>query len=361
MPYYYIEISANQMIRCYDSQNLPAYLPISATLSQFYDSENSDGTPVSTICIRTGSGWGGSQLASQFFVANYTSPSSSPITVNTYSSDTAIYLNSTNYYCASSNATTGGAKCDWDSLFSAEPSALIKNLTINPSVVEYIWSDGITVSWCFTSTFLRYPTYILDTSSTTNPLTFVSLFDNGPLTTSDEPIFVHPDWSLVGWVVDRGATIAVDQPRAQVLENFLTLGEIGAWGFNYFQITTSAQILSLIDYVTEAPSADHSPTPLLPILSHSIRVYVYAYNLQSGTSILGVVVAIAGILIVLIKMLFGVIVYTKKRDALEFLEIALEQEPPGIFVPPEESENRGNVRFRFGGDDGREEEPKFQF
>ncbi|PMD29925.1 hypothetical protein L207DRAFT_538383 [Hyaloscypha variabilis F] len=354
MPYYYIEIAANQMIRCYESQYLPGYLPLTTT-------GNSSESPVSTMCIRTGSGWGGSQLASQFFVANSTSPSSRPVTVNTYSSDTAIYLDSTNYYCASDNATTGSAKCDWGSLFSAEPSSLIKNLTINPSVVEYIWSDGITVSWCLTSTFLRYPTYILDASPTTNPLNIVSLFDNGPLTTSDEPIFVHPDWSLVGWVVDRGATITVDQPRAQVLENFLTLEYSTEIFFSSFQDVVSARILSLIDYVTEASSADHSPTPLLPILSRSIRVYVYAYNLQSRTSILGVVVAISGILIVLIKMLFGVIVYTKKRDALEFLEIALEQEPPGIFVPPEEAENLGNVRFRFGGDDGKEEEPKFQF
>lgn len=358
-PYFYIEISEDKVIRCYDSENLVTYLPTSATLSQFPDPYNTKGTPVSTMCIRTGSGWDGNHLVSQFFLANSTSPSSRPVTVNTYSSDTAIYLNSTTYHCATNNATTGSAGCDWDSLFSEEPSLLIKNLTINPSVVEYIWSNGTTISWCSTSTFLRYPTYIVDTSWTTNPLSTVALFDNGPLTPSDEPIFVRPDWSLAGWSVDKGDTIPADRPRAQVLVTYLTLN-FGAVWLDFFQDVVTAQILSQIDYVTEEPSADHSPTPSLPILNHSLRVYVYAYTLQSGTSILGVVISIAGCVIVLIKMLFGVVAHTKKRDVLEFLQIALEQEPPGLFDPLE-AKDLGKVRFRFDRDVGKDEEARFKF
>ncbi|KAE9368092.1 hypothetical protein N431DRAFT_417149 [Stipitochalara longipes BDJ] len=359
MPYFSIEISEGKVIRCYDSENLATYLPTSATLSQFYDSENANGAPVSTMCIRTGSGWGLNHLDSQFFVANHTSPTSRPVTVNTYASDTAIYLNTTTYHCATNNATTDSVGCDWDSLFSEEPSLLIKNLTINPWIVEYIWSDGITISWCSNPTFLRYPTYVMDTSLATNPLSIANLFDNGPITKSDEPIFVHPDWSLAGWSVDRGDTIPADQARAQILVNFLGIGRLGGEFLEFVQDVVTAQILSQIDYSTEEPSADHSPTPSLPILDHSIRVYVYAYTLQSGTSILGVVIAIAGCVIVLIKMLFGVVAHTKKRDTLEFLEIALEQEPPGLFVSPE-AKGLEKVRFRFDGDEEKEE-AKFTF
>ena len=216
------------------------------------------------------------------------------------------------------------------------------------------------MTWCSTFTFLRYPTYIMDTSYATNPLEISSLFDNGPITESDEPIFVHPDWTLAGWSVNKGDTIPANQARAQVLINFLRGGEYISTWFTFLQDIVTAQILSQIDYVTEAPSANHSPTPSLPILEYNLRVYVYTYGLQSGTSILGAVIAIAGCLIVLIKMLFGVVVHTKKRDALEFLEIALEQEPPGIFVSPE-AEGLGNIRFRFDEDEERGEGAGFRF
>ena len=68
---------------------------------------------ISTMCIRTGSGWVGNNVYSQFYLGN--SSSSRPDNVNVYSSDRAIYLNSSTYACVADrtaiNTTSATGTC----------------------------------------------------------------------------------------------------------------------------------------------------------------------------------------------------------------------------------------------------------
>jgi hypothetical protein len=330
-----IEISDDKVVRCYNIPNpddvevFPYPITTGTTL----------GSPASTMCIRVGSAWVGHNAHSTFSIGISSTDS---IAVDVYSTDRAIYLTSTTYHCSANKVTTGAVPCDWDALFSAEPTPDIRNATVNPSVTEYSLS-GKPTYWCRSFAFLRLLTYVLDTSPTSNPLSVVTFEDNGPLTSVDEPVFVHPDWTLAAWSVDKGQTVPSNRAGALAVVNAYLSGFLNE--FYLFYAIVTAQSLSLIGYsMKEIDAMGSPPTPTTPIFQVNLLVHVWSYGVESRTSKLGVVVAIIGCLIVLVKSVVGVWARAVGRDMLDFVTTALEQKPPGIFEGLDAKE-AGRVRF----------------
>lgn len=341
-----IEISDDKVVRCYNIPN-----PDDTTISNVSYPYPITTTSVSTMCIRVGSAWVGHNAHSTFSIGINSTDS---ITVDVYSTDRAIYLTSTTYHCSANKVTTGAAPCDWDALFSAEPTPDIKNATVNPSVTEYSLS-GRPTYWCRSFAFLRLLTYVLDTSPASNPLFLLTFEDNGPLTSVDEPVFVHPDWTLATWSVDKGQTVPSNRTGA--------LAVVGVYLYDVFYYVTSlhaivtAQSLSLIGYSMKEIDAMGSPTtPTTPVFQVNLLVHVWSYGVESRTSKLGIVVTIIGCLIVLVKSVVRFWARTVDRDVLDFVTTALEQKPPGIFERLEAKE-AGRVRFWMDN----EEKAKFEF
>jgi hypothetical protein len=347
-----IEISHDKVVRCYNIPN-----PYFNDLTNSYENYSYPitttmwGSPMSTMCIRVGSAWAGHNAHSTFSISINSTDS---ITVDVYSTDRAIYLTSTTYRCSANKVTTGDVPCDWDALFLVEPTPDIRNATVNPSVTEYSLSGNPTL-WCRSFAFLRHLTYVLDTSPVTNPFSLVTLEDNGPLTLVDEPVFVHSDWTLATWSVDKGQTVPSNRTGVLAVVSYY-LGDYFD-GIIDIQAIITAQSLSLIGYSTkEIDAMGDPPTPTTAVFQANLLVYVWSYGIESRTSKLGVVVAIIGCLIVLVKSVVGVRARTVGRDVLDFVTTALEQNPPGIFEGLEAKE-AGRVRFWMDS----EEKAKFKF
>jgi hypothetical protein len=298
-----------------------------------------DGVALSTMCIRVGSGWVGGNTHAKFSIGI---SSTNSIAVDVYSTDRAIYLTSTTYQCSVETITTGSPPCNWDALFSAVPASDIKNATINPLVTEYSLS-GYPTAWCRSFAFLRFPTYVLDTSPATNPFSLIAIEDNGPVTPTDEPISVHPDWTLAAWSVDKGQMVPDDRPSAQAFVG--TFGDSDFSALSAVHSIVVAQSFSLIDYsLKDIDAASSAPTPTNPVLEVDLLIFVWSYGFESRTSKLGAVIAILGCIIVLMRMVVGICVRTVDRDVLKYVTTALEQSPPGVFTGLEEKEV-GKVRF----------------
>ncbi|RMZ88960.1 hypothetical protein DV736_g3817, partial [Chaetothyriales sp. CBS 134916] len=294
-----IQLSSDMMVHCFDfiQSGLKAATGL-ANPYVFPNSSTDEGIPISTLCIRVGSGWGGKNDHSSFHLMNYSS--STPVNVNVYSSDKAVYLNTSTYECTKNGVASGTEACDWEGLFGAEAEPMWRNASANPLVTD------------------------------------------GALSPSDQPVFVHPDWMLASWAVDKNGTISdinlgessfmdiLDGTWSPMIVNYIdeNIGEL-----IIAQQTITAQALSLIGHTLEDASAamDTSISAQGPILEASIQVYVWSYGLPSRTSQLGVVIAIAGCIIVLLRIVVAFKTRTVARDTLDFIITALKQKPPGIF------------------------------
>jgi hypothetical protein len=84
--------------------------------------------------------------------------------------------------------------------------------------------------------------------------------------------------------------------------------------------------LTLVDYYTTAESPSIQGDPARPHLQAFARVQLWSYGLDSRTSRLGAVVAIAGCILVLAHTYVGLVMRTPRKSAAQFMAIALKQE-----------------------------------
>ena len=180
------------------------------------------------------------------------------------------------------------------------------------------------------------------------------MIDNGPLTQSDEPIFVHPDWISAAWTIDKGQTVPADWQSMPDFLGYITGDRNSPGDLDEVQSIITAQALSLSGYELKTTSgADETPSPETSVLQVSLLIYVWSYGLLSRTSKLGVFVAIAGCVIVVMKAVVGIATRTVPRETLQFVETALKQDPPGILKNLKEQEV-AKVRFRMHNLEGAE-------
>jgi hypothetical protein len=328
-----VRVADNMDVRCYNIPNpddvYDSYTLVDGSLAPYPISNELEN--FSTKCIRTGPGWPEMNSHSRFSLG--TDNSSSVLDIDVYSSDRAVFLNTTTYPCSISE---NRASCDWDALFAEAPDPLLRNLSVNPQVTEYSMS-GYRTANCLTTTFLRFATYFLDTTPETNPFSLVSLQDpllDQGIPSSADPVFVHPDWTLIAWLAEKNRTMPAQRNRAEAMvslfRNIIPAGELTIARLGNFHNLAAAHSRYFIPYITSIISPSSPSSDTSPVLDSFISVYTWSYGLESRTSKLGTVVAIIGCTLVLLKAIFGIIARAPRHSFLNFVIGALKQLPPPI-------------------------------
>lgn len=355
-------ISADKSVHCYDFPNPDPGQSFGVDVLYPYPISNSNILSVSTMCIRVGSGWGNATIQSDFYIET-SSASTDPIAVNIYSSDRAIYLNSTTYDCQSIENGTATDLCNWDAMFLMDPVPDYVSTSINPQVVEYTYPDSPTM-WCRSFAYLKFPTYIL--SSTSFSVSFdlsVVVEDNTVTSSSDEAVSVHPDWILAALSVDQNGTLTYDRQAAQVIGDILFLNvvenTVSVREFVYAHQVALLNGLSLIDYSTQDAK---SSTPTNPIFKVSILRYVWSYGLGSRTSKMGAVIAVSGCIFVLLHIFVALRSRAVKLSLLDFLIVALEQQQTMVSTGLVKNKvERRRIKIENENQDDDEDEKKWKY
>jgi hypothetical protein len=359
-----VRIADNMSIHCYSIPNPDdvyvstgtVFVP-SGTVAPYPISNVS--AQLSTKCIRIGSGWPGTNNYSTYTIVNGTSGGPSNIetvaTVDLYSSDRAIYLNTTTYPCLTGQNSAG---CDWNALFSEDPDPLLRNSTINPQIAQYNLDEN--PMYCFSTTYLQFPTYVIDTARASNPYVLVSpqdtgaLMDGGVLSSTD-PIPVHPNWTTRWLQADYDGTVDMDNNAFLLSLLDLKYSDFGSpqtysLGFTILHNLAAAQSQFQIGYDTIP--ANKAGLSMLngttnPALDSAISVYVWSYGLESRTSSLGAALVIFGCVLVLLKAVVGLLTRAVRRSFLNLIIGALKQPPPQTVqdVSQKPEEDVGKQRF----------------
>lgn len=291
-----------------------------------------------TRCIRVGNGWSGTNIHSRFYLGD--TDSSRNVTVDVYFAD-RVHTPSqpNNPPCFIDGNPQANSSCNWDQVFLTDPpSERVQNTSVNIILVEYTVPELSTQShtvWCDDIVYANIDNYSMDPSPFSNFIRLTLLENADPrVAPGTIPLTVHSDWILAGWSVGQNGTVEGTRSAARTMIQLLK--QALSDDADHLNLTTLSFMdgvaadlgLSMIGYsITEgilSPDAHH------PVLAASVKVYVWAYGLQSRTSVLGVVVLIIGILCVLLRILMAFIGhggYTSPRSLARLLVAALEYVP----------------------------------
>jgi hypothetical protein len=380
-----IPIAEDKLVRCYTSWPSTAeFWP--GPIYPYSDPDQG----ISTKCIRVGSGWTGARNDyAQFFITNLNSQPANKsqaqadnegfatASVNIYSVANAIFLNASTSYCSTPINNQSNPTCDWDTLFSETPSPQYQNYSLSQQITEYVYPNitepfvnstgeyiynphvyGYTTNWCWSVAFLSFGTYALDLSSPANSIATLSSVNS--ISPTADPIYVHPDWTLLSWSVNQSAFITPNMGGEAIYDLFT------AWSLEYVNLTDAihaaitASTLSIINYDQRSDSASSANNTLNPILTAYSTAQVWAYGLSSATSKLGFATGVLGCLTVCFAVALGIGTRTTKREFLELFTTALKQKPPERLVglPSEQVEK---VRFMLENKEDAEFEFKTHF
>lgn len=148
------------------------------------------------------------------------------------------------------------------------------------------------------------------------------------------PLTVHSDWFLAGWSVDRNGTVEGTRIAARTMIQLLKQAlsddadHLNLTSLSFMDGVAADQGLSMMGY--NLSDGNLSPDAHHPVLTTSVKIYVWAYGLQSRTSVLGMAVLIIGILCVLLRVLMAILGqsgYSSPRSLARLLVAALEHVP----------------------------------
>ncbi|KAI9657359.1 MAG: hypothetical protein M1821_003040 [Bathelium mastoideum] len=373
---------ADQTVRCLDGR------------VTYDDNEN---VSVYTKCFRAHEGWSDTNKFYEFSL----DPASGNLSgdpfsvgatfVSVYFSDKAVYFNKTTDFgsgmaaCYNDSMALQGKSapsCDWDKIFSTEMPEFLRNSSSNVLNTEYFLNPTEVIGspyrvWCDTMSILNFTTYSLDTGIVSNPQNTVLLGGFPDKVETSPNIVVDPTWILAAWSVNPNSSVSSNRSVVNNLQrtiqswtgldlpslNSSELLEFPDYydqrEFTTLHYLTMLQALSMVDYnytnITGANSISLTASAAQPIFNFSISVRVWAYGLNSRTTILGVVVSILGILIVLLRLLLAIIFRKKKdRTELELLVAALEHTNRGAFEGLQHEEDQARVKYQIlEGNEGR--------
>ena len=315
-----------------------------------------------TKCIRIGEGWNATNRNASFHIGQGNS-SNIAASVNVFFSDKATYFNnSESPACLSAGVAPAGGICDWDTIFNptTQPPPL-KTSAVNVLTIEVgLPNSDIKMLYEFV-TYLEFPNYSLDTSLSSNPTVSVQLDGLGDISQMPgSSLVVHPDWILAAWSADYDGTIPNTRASTSYLGSIaeffqrydasIEQGDNTWLAFNTVQSYAVVQALSIVNYNYTNLTGSPVPTeddPSHPILSTWGLVHVWTFGINSRTSILGVVVVIAGIVCVVVRIMLGLITNIRVRSTTELVAAALEYKYKGEFDGMDDDERRiGKVRYQ---------------
>ena len=256
-----------------------------------------------------------------------------------------------------SNFTNGAVPpdtdCDWNKFF--EPLHLLDRSS-NVNTWEFWYSDNTTAPWSTTDfvAFVNFTHYQLDPSPLTNPLQLVQALNVPQEGTS---IVVDPSWALAAWSADAEGSIPANRTTLLHLIEEMQPDADSYYGSPVF--LTIMHMVSLLPYST-LPVGEGKVDDDHPLVTRNGTVYVYAYALTSRTSHFAVVVAVAGVLVVLLHAGFALLgfrlQYPPSKSLPQFIISALEHDPRNEFAESATTRESVQTHFRVEHiDDGRGE------
>lgn len=294
-----------------------------------------------TRCIRVGNGWSGTNVHSRFYLGD--TETSRNVTVDVYFADRVhTPLEPNNPPCFIDGIPQASSSCNWDQVFLADPpSERVQNTSVNVILVEYTipeLSKQSRTVWCDDIVYVNFDSYSMDPSPFSNFIHLTLLENADPRPPPGTiPLTVHSDWILAGWSVDRNGT--VDGTRIAARTMIQLLKQALSDDADHLNLTTLSFMdgvaadmgLSMIGY--NLSDGNLSQDAHHPVLTTSVKIYVWAYGLQSRTSVLGMVVLIIGILCVLLRVLMAILGqsgYSSPRSLARLLVAALEHVPDDL-------------------------------
>lgn len=316
-------------------------------LGNWMTDQMQDQTETYTKCIRNGTGWNITNSQAGFSIRNLSESADAAeednkLEVLVYFSDKTTYYgghlnrDAHDLACLQGNLS---APCDWDDIFSPDK--------VNGSSFNGNFNDTTVVEWSLPSTYsgfdpgdriwfefeshLQFGVYTVDLSFEKE--LYMASWDREGLEPGDQ-LVIDPLWMLAAWSVDVNGT--VDAARFPTLlpggtdygEDIWYFDEVW-FEFYSLNIFAIAQTMSLISYdsvvLNESTGYDRNKDR---IFDRWATRRVWAYGLDTRTSRLGVVVAIAGMVTVIFRLIFAVYIYRPKaKGNFGQLETAAEYPP----------------------------------
>ena len=211
-----VQLAPNKEIRCYDGYQLgsdPRYF-------------------AHTKCLRLGTAWTALNKGANFKLIGAQNRS---VNARVFFSDRAAIFdrdltsNLISPSCFVNGILTSPNDCDFEALFSANGPAHFSALSSNILSVEWSMSQDLSGSKFIMEflTFADFATYVLDTSSVTNPLQLVRIEDAPDVKDRGlQTIPVDPDWFLAAWSVDQGGFVTNRSSSTALIRFF----EADYWG-----------------------------------------------------------------------------------------------------------------------------------
>jgi hypothetical protein len=356
-------IDDRQLIRCYTNYSL-------ATGSVQYGASIGNYTK----CVRVGQGWSADNKNASFHthsVLDFTTGDYAPeVNVEIFTSDKARFFEDGIIppwlppACLQPGHVPASVNCDWDTLFYTTAEDELCNRTQDVVTIEMYTHTNysgvpstLKLSVDFVA-FLNFTMYQLDPSPLTNPKFYVQT-TNLPVT--GDLVKVDPSWVLAAWTVDNEGSLAPSRFSTTRLVWGMDAMMPGSRGdgstgaitnLEYVCLIPIIQTLSLIDFTEENfdPNGPLAADARHPLLTRDARLFIWAYGFSSRTSKLGLVVVLAGAVVVIIQMVLGFVDRRKYRSPTQLLVAALEHLPSREFKEVENDDARvASVRFHVHG------------
>lgn len=241
-------------------------------------------------------------------------------------------------------ANSTAPNCDWDSIFTTPLPPDLANSSANVGLTSYSLPNAPHSQariYCDTVAHAAFPTYTLDTSLETNMLHLVQLDRFNSNEEIRTPLVMSPDWFSAAWSVDRNGTVPGTRQIATELSRTLRRywddpSDLNTLQLFFYHIYPLGQAMSMVNYRYTPVPPDHVQTPAAsysqkssnpprPTLTTSTQQHVWAWSLSGRTSKLGVVIAIAGCVCVLARVLLGLVHARREHSPVEIL-MALEHD-----------------------------------
>lgn len=286
-----------------------------------------------------------------------------PIKVRIYWSDRIWqFPSNSSEPCFSNGTATEGNQCDYDTLLPDDvfEGQLVMELSQPTSPhPESVWVTTFYLSYGFA-------TYTLDATRIFPNFQNV-MVPKPPQSNQTFSTIFNPAWVLAAWGINpdghlassRGAVLILQQSAQAAFDS--TADESGYEKFLGALVYTIAQAASLATFTSSAIDSPWSKPPQsdeLYVLWANIKQEIWGWKIESRTSKLGVVVAIAGILTVLVRTGLLIITREKQRGTTEIIAAALQHQYNGEFRHAVNESELARVRYQIGQD---EETGKLRF
>ena len=330
------------------------------------DDQTSSDTPTYTKCFRVGTGWSSSNENASFYLGD-ADKKADQSSMSVYSSDKATFFNATMDFgshiedCMKPESKS----CDWEAIFNTAVDPALTNTTTNALITEYRMpeQDSSTTIWCEAFVYSSFPTYSLDTAGSANPLLLTKM-NKLPSETDKNfnktTIPYSPDWVLAAWSVTNSSTVdpnrQIGKELARVIPNMLvpyndTSTDPNQEEFYFIYLYSMAQSLSFVNYYyTEDPvavtAAAKAKDKSQPVFHTWATLRVWAYGLSGRTPKLGVAVAIAGCICVLLRLILSSALRIRHElSTVELFVAALEHHPTQEFDNVDDEAKMAKVRY----------------